>query len=127
MSKTARAKSSSALIVRLVVFGTLAVLLVLAFLDYRAKQAFTKTTEAFRDAIQQQVKGDVLKSQLKPLIQGSPTIASVDPKSTKELELAASGERYVWKGILRNYTLLLGYGPGDDPPVEIVAPADAAE
>lgn len=110
------ANSSSTMVVRLVVFGILGVLVVLAILDFRAKGQATATA----DAIQKRMEGDVLKSEIQPLIQGSPAVSSIDPKAVPELKIATTAEQYLWKGILRNYTVLLGYGLGDDPPVEIV-------
>jgi hypothetical protein len=119
MAKKGKKTSSPAVLVtRIVVFGVLALLLVFAGLDYRAKKSAQATADAFRKAIQDGGDEYVRKSLLKTLIQGSPVVSSVDPKSTTDMQLSVAVEAYVWKGILRNYAVRVGYGPGDDPPVE---------
>jgi hypothetical protein len=112
------AKSPAVLITRIVVFGALAVLLVLAGLDYRAKNSAQATADAFRKAIDDNPEVEILKSQLTPLIQGSPAVSAADPSASGSKVVGVTGEAFTWKGILRNYTVYVGYGTGDDPSVE---------
>jgi len=125
--KSEKPKSPATLITRIVVFGALGVLLVLAGLDYRAKKSAQATADAFRKAIDENTEGEILKSQLKPLIQGSPTVSAADPSATGSKVVGVTGEAYTWKGILRNYTVYVGYGTGDDPSVENINGPDSGD
>lgn len=116
--KSEKSRSPATLITRIVVFGALALLLVLALLDFNAKKSAQGTADAFRNAIDGNPEGEILKSQLQPLIQGSPAVSAADPQAVGSKVVGVTGEAFTWKGILRNYTVYVGYGTGDDPSVE---------
>ncbi len=121
-SKTAKAPKSSTRdwIIRGVVFGGLAVLLVLTLLDFQTKQAAQTTSDAWRAAVR--AKGEDVelpKSEFSIIpVQGSPQLASgpagPNPYAARTLET------YTWSGIFRNYSVRVFVGAGSDPSIESV-------
>jgi len=121
-SKASSAKSSGAgsWVVRVILFVVLAVMVVVAMKEFGARRQASASHSAVADLIAKAGENNaVLKSQIKPLIQGSPKLESVDPK-TIDSPLLKTAERYTWPGLLRSYSLTIGYSLGDDPEVEVV-------
>jgi hypothetical protein len=58
--KSEKPKSPATLITRILVFGALALLLVLAVLGFNAKKSAQGTADAFRNAIDANPEGEVL-------------------------------------------------------------------
>ena len=112
-------------IIRGVVFGVLGVLLILALLDFRTKQAATSTAEAWRAALRAKGENkDLSKSEFEKVpVQGSPTIVSTKAE-TKTIR-GVSFNTYTWKGTFRTYVVKVAFGMGNDPTVdEIEGPAE---
>lgn len=105
-------------IIRGVVFGTLGILLVVALLDFQAKQAATKTSEAWRAALTSVGEHqDLSKSKFDQIpIQGKPVVTT--DKAGPNPFSAVSVNTYVWKGTFRTYTVKVYFGMGKDAPVE---------
>jgi hypothetical protein len=107
--------------VRVIVAGILIVLLLLALADYRARTTALATGEAFRDAYDSEGElGDLLKSKLAPLVQGTPQVGPAEISSLTSPGLSVSAERYVWSSPLRTYTVTVGFRKGADPVVEVI-------
>ena len=117
-------------IIRGVVFGTLGLLLVLALLDFRAKQAATNTSKAWRAALTAVGEHEELtKSKFEQIpIQGSPVVTTVN---SDRRQLVMSINTYVWNGVFRSYTVKVHFGMGNNPSVENIEgpgePGDQAE
>ncbi len=121
-SKTAKDTKSATRdwIIRGVVFGGLAVLLVLALLDFRSKHAAQATSDAWRAAIRANGEDvELLKSEFGKIpVQGSPQLVSnpagANPYGARTLET------YTWSGIFRSYSVRVFVGAGANPPIESV-------
>ncbi|MBC8116881.1 MAG: hypothetical protein H7062_21000 [Candidatus Saccharimonas sp.] len=128
---TPKPKPSTAVrdwIIRGVVFGVLAVLLVPALQEFQAKRAATGTAEAWRAAMKAKpVDSELTKSEFgKVLVQGRPTMVS-GPAETNSLA-AKTVETYTWSGVFRQYVVKVYFGLGTDPTVEaITGPGADAE
>lgn len=107
-------------IIRGVVFGVLGVALVLALLDFQAKQAATGTASAWRAALQKQDEtSDLRKSDFDKIpIQGKPSTTSA--KAEANSYAAVTVDTYVWKGTFRSYVVKVYAGMGNDPAIEHV-------
>ncbi len=105
-------------IIRGVVFGTLGILLIVALLDFQAKQAATKTSAAWRAAMSSvDEHKDLTKSQFdQVLIQGKPVVTT--EKAGPNAFAAVSVNTYVWNGTFRTYTVKVYFGMGKDATVE---------
>ncbi|MBX3444143.1 MAG: hypothetical protein KF774_17200 [Planctomyces sp.] len=128
--KSAKNGSQATLITRIVVFGILGVLLILALLDFRKKQGAQTSATKIREhlAAKERTSEDMLKSELTALLTGSPAVSSISPSSVAALGLAAAAERLDWKGPFRTYTIFVGYGAGENPPVEVIeGPGEPAD
>ena len=119
VDETKKGKSSSTtLIVRILIFGGLGVLLVLAILDYRMKHSAQSTADAIQGAMKAKPVTDDLKmSEVPALILGSPVIESAPLSESAD---AGSRQTMTWNGIFRTYRVNLVYTPGDDPIVETI-------
>lgn len=106
--------------IRGAVFGVLAILLVLAWLDYQSKQAAASTATGWREAVRSKDEmHELKKSEFKKLaVNGSPAISSFQ-SATRSID-ANSVDTYAWKGIFRTYSVKVSFGLGDDPPVESI-------
>ena len=121
-SKASSAKDSGAgtWVVRGILFVVLAVMVVVAMKEFGPRRQASASHAAVADLIAKAGEDKpVFKSQIKPLIQGSPKLESVDPK-TIDSPLLKTAERYTWPGLFRTYSLTIGYSLGDDPEVEVV-------
>ncbi len=115
-------------IIRGVVFGGLAILLVLALQEFQTKQAATGTIDAWRATMKAKaVDADFTKSEFgKIAVQGRPTIVS-GPAGTNPYS-AKTVETYTWSGIFRRYEVKVYIGLGTDPTIEaIIGPGGDAE
>jgi type II secretory pathway pseudopilin PulG len=113
-------------IIRGVVFGILGVLLIVALLDFQAKQSATKTAEAWRAALRDKGEtADLTKSEMDKIpVSGSPSISKF--KSPTRSTHANEVDTYTWKGTIRTYVVKVSYGLGNDPTVEeITGPGEA--
>lgn len=113
-------KSPRDMIIRGVVFGGLAILLIVALLDFQAKQAAQSTGDGWRDAVKSKGEDqDVLKSEFSKLsVKGSPQIES---REAGENSFAAKTlTTYTWQGIFRSYVVKVYFGLGADPPVDAI-------
>ena len=107
-------------IVRGVLGLALAVVIVLALKELGIRRQATATHAAVSDLLSNAGEDKaVLKSQIKPLIQGAPQVESADPKSLDSPAIATA-ERYTWQGVIRNYSMTIGYSLGEDPEVDVV-------
>jgi hypothetical protein len=119
--KKSKAKPESQLvswISRGVIFGTLGILLILAVMDFQAKQAATGTAEAWRNALRSKTENaDLTKSEFdKIAVRGRPTVSS--EKAGHNAFAAVTMDTYVWKGTFNTYTVKVYFGLGTDPPVD---------
>ena len=107
-------------IIRGVIFGVLGVLLILALLDFRAKQAAASTAEAWRAALKGVAEhADLSKSDFEKIpVKGSPVVTTTKPE-TKTI-FASSFNTYTWKGTFRTYVVKVTFGLGNNPSVEQV-------
>ena len=111
-----------------VVFGVLGILLVLALLDFQAKQAATATAEAWRGALRSKGENsDLAKSEFSKIpMRGNPSVTA--DKAGPNPFGAATIETFVWKGTFRSYTVKVYFGLAKDPPVDqIEGPGDASQ
>jgi hypothetical protein len=119
-AKKSKKSSPAVLVTRIAIFGGLGILLALAFIDYRMKSDAEATSAAIRKAVQDKGETeDLLKSEVRDLIKGSPLVLPGDVKALK-LPIVQSAESYRWKGVFRTYVVTVGYSLGNDPAVEIV-------
>src|SRR5688572_18569905 len=119
-ASSVRSSSAGAWVVRGILVAVLAVMVVVAIKEFGARRQASASHAAVAELIAKAGENNaVLKSQIKPLIQGTPKLESVDPKSINS-PLLATAERYTWPGLLRSYSLTIGYSLGDDPEVEVV-------
>ena len=118
--KSAKKKSNPVVdwAIRGVVFGVLGVLLILALLDFRAKQAAAGTAEAWRAGLKSKGEhGDLYKSEFEKIpVQGSPGVVTV--QAAVKTASAVSSNTYTWKGTFRSYVVKVTFGMGNDPSVE---------
>ncbi len=107
-------------IIRGVVFGGLAILLVLAVQEFQTKNAATGTAAAWRAAMKAKpVDAELTKSEFSRIVvQGRPTIVS-GPAGTNSFA-AKTVETYTWSGVFRRYEAKVYFGLGADPTVEAV-------
>ena len=115
-------------IIRGVVFGVLAVLLVLALQEFQTKRAATGTAEAWRAAMKAKpVDAELTKSEFgKVVVQGRPVMVT-GPAETNSFA-AKTVETYTWSGVFRQYVVKVYFGLGTDPTVEaITGPGGDAE
>jgi len=115
-------------IIRGVVFGGLAILLVLALQEFLTKRAATGTVDAWRAAMKAKaVDADFTKSEFSKIaVQGRPTVVS-GPAETNSYS-AKTVETYTWSGIFRRYEAKVYIGLGTDPTIEaIIVPGSEAE
>ena len=130
-SKKTKSKPSTAArdwIIRGVVFGVLAVLLVLALQEFQTKRAATGTAEGWRAAMKAKpVDAELTKSEFgKVVVQGRPTMVT-GPAETNSFA-AKTVETYTWSGVFRQYVVKVYFGLGTDPTVEaITGPGAGAE
>lgn len=82
------------LIIRIVLGLVLAVVAVLALLDYQAKSKASATAEAWMA----QIEETAMLSDLDQYIEGDPAIKTI-PGSAKNIEIV----QYTWAGIIRSY------------------------
>ena len=108
-------------IIRGVVFGVLGILLIMALLDFGAKQSASKTAEAWRAALRAKGEdGDLTQTELRNIrVSGSPSVTTVT--SPTRSTLANTVDTYVWKGTFRSYTVKVSFGLGTDPTVKEIA------
>jgi hypothetical protein len=127
-SKTAKQPPKSAIrdwIIRGIVFGGLALLLVLALLDFQAKTAAQKTADAWHAALKSKTEEQELtKSEFSKIpVQGSPQMVS--EQAGPNQFAAKTLETYTWSGTFRKYTVKVFVGMGADPSIEsIQGPGD---
>lgn len=107
-------------IIRVVVFAVLGVGIVLGVKELRARQAAQSSLAAVSGQMASASdEKPLLKSQVKPLIVGTPTLETADHKALNA-PIVTTAERYTWSGPFRNYTVTIGYSLGADPEVELV-------
>lgn len=114
--------------IRGVVFGVLAVLLVLALQEFQTKRAATGTAETWRAAMKAKpIDSELTKSEFsKVLVRGRPTIVSGSAETNSFA--AKTVETYTWSGVFRQYVVKVYFGLGADPTVEaITGPGADAE
>ena len=106
--------------IRGVVFGVLAVLLVLALQEFQTKRAATGTAEAWRAAMKAKpVDAELTKSEFsKVVVQGRPTMVS-GPAETNSFA-TKTVETYTWSGVFRQHVVKVYIGLGTDPTVEAI-------
>lgn len=107
-------------IIRGTVFGVLGVLLIVALLDFTAKQSAQGTADAWRAALKAKDEhADLFKSEFdKVPVKGSPTVTTTQ-SATRSIT-ANSVSTYVWRGTFRTYTVKVSFGMGNDPTVESI-------
>ncbi len=107
-------------IIRGVVVVVLGVIVVLGLKELRIRKDATASHAAVSGLLSSAGEDKaVLKSQVQPLLKGTPQVETVDPKSLNSPTIA-SAEKYIWSGVIRNYSMTIGYNLGNDPEVEVV-------
>jgi len=99
------------LVIRIAIFGVLGVVLVLALLDFRAKNQATKTATAWNallDEANENSAGVLHVDKLPAAIVGSPE------KTTKTDVLGLTQLVYTWNGTLRYYKVFVIASSEDD-------------
>jgi hypothetical protein len=118
-SKPARL-SVTAWVIRAVVVVALLAFVGVGLTQTRARQSAVASHAAVAARLASADDGSPLrKSEIQPLLQGAPKMESVDGKSLNS-EAVVTAERYTWPGVIRHYTMTVGYGLGSDPEVEVV-------
>ena len=118
---TQKSKSGSnagKLVVRIVIFTALAVVLVLALIDFNSKNSAVKTAKAWRDRLGETYKNeDLYQEDLDKLTQGNPSVADA---------IAGAGQTakiFTWSRILGDdYQIQVTYAIAVKPSVEIIEP-----
>lgn len=117
---SSRKLGPGALVLRVFLLVALGCLVIVAVKEIGPRWQAAGSHKAVSDRLAKEGETNPLrKSQIKTLIQGSPEVESVDPKSLNS-PLLATAERYTWQGLIRSYSLTIGYSLGDDPEVEVV-------
>lgn len=114
--KKAKSKSGTGtLIVRLIVFGGLGVLLVLAFLDFQQRKNAERTLQNIEDKFESDEFGDIRRSHLKELIVGAPESSVAESRGEfSSIQI----ETLTWQGPFRRSRVVLYLAlPKDDPSV----------
>ena len=117
--KKSSGQSTARLVTRIVIFGTLGVLLVLAFLDNQKKNNAIESYNALTAKYDERMEdNDELRwSEVEGLMKGGPAIedAELGAAATR----ARSRKTITWNGIFKDHSVdvLLGLG-GDDPFVQ---------
>lgn len=122
-AKSAASSSGrGALIVRILVFGTLVILLLLAFLDFRAKRAYEESLDVWRAELrtQQSQRLDVELSRVRELAVGDPTEEQISQTPT------LIRYRFSWPGIFRTYAATLTFDPAVDPTLAEISAGNEA-
>lgn len=98
----------------------LVILLVLALQEFGVKQAASGTAAAWRGALRSKSENaDLVKSEFDRItVQGKPSMTS--DKAEANTVAAVTTNTYVWKGMVRSYTVKVLFGLGNDPPVEAI-------
>ena len=103
------------LIIRIVVFGTLGVLLVLALIDNRAKNAAQTSYNNLTDAIDEAGEADLHEADLEKYITGKPTRTKTPLEGSPR---AISVVTLKWSGIFREFWIKVYLGlPADNPTI----------
>lgn len=92
-------------VIRIVIFGVLGVVLILAVLDYRAKQQATETGETWLETFKADKQKDfpnLTVDELEKDMQGSPEKDEAEEKNV-----------YTWKGIFREYVITVKHDGGN--------------
>ena len=108
-------------IIRIVIFGALGVVLVLALLDYQAKTQATETGEAWRNLLTESNEGgdsELPLDTLKDSMKGSPEVSETKGQNV-----------YTWKGQFREYAITVSYDARfpEKPITSIEGPGESAE
>ena len=121
MNESAAGKNSkqktgpATLVIRVVVVGSLGVLLVLALIDNRAKNAAQTSYNNLTDALNQAGDDDLHEADLENYLLGKPT------RTKTALEVSHRGISVVtlkWTGIFREYWIKVHLGlPADNPTI----------
>lgn len=98
----------------------LVILLVFALQEFGVKQAASGTAAAWRAALSSKSENaDLVKSEFdKIAVKGKPIMTS--GKADANTVSAVTANTYVWKGMVRSYTVKVLFGLGNDPPVEVI-------
>ena len=118
------------MIIRVVVWGGVAVMALLTLLDMRSRVAAQGTRDAWIAAQDEKIKQnkDLHRSDLDSLIQGSPRLPPEEAPADRHQTVCRSMLKYTWPGILRSYTINVYLGLGDDASVEYIeGPGKVAE
>ena len=109
-------------ILRIAIFGTLAVVMVLAVMDYHLKNQASETGVIWRDLLKKANQQDIPRlpeAQLAKSLIGSPDVVKVE---------SPSQNIYTWKGPFRKYQITVNFEPGGSRLVEdIRGPGDDEE
>lgn len=112
-------QSTARLVTRIVIFGVLGVLLVLALLDNQKKNAAIDSYNAITAKYDERMKNneELRWSEVEEMAQGSPNFLDADLGSAASR--ARSRKTIMWDGIFKDHSvdILLGLG-GDDPFVQ---------
>jgi hypothetical protein len=119
---TKSAAKSRGMVIRTVVWGTLGVLVVLTLLDMKSRVAAQRTRDAWQAAQKEKVDSnrDLHRSDLEPMIQGSPSLPPVEEEADRHQDICRKVLRYTWPGIVRDYTVSVYLGLGQDASVEFI-------
>ncbi len=118
--KSAAGPDATTWIVRVVLIVILAAIVIVGLKELGPRQEATASLAAVKGLLANAGEDKaVLKSQVKPLIKGSPKVETVDAKSLNS-PLIKTAEKFTWPGIIRSYSMTIGYGLGEDPEVEVV-------
>ena len=121
-STAGNSAAKRSMVIRVVVWGSLAVMAVLTLLDVRSRMAAQRTRDAWIAALDQKVDSnrDLRQSELEPLIAGSPRLPPTKEPADRHQRICRDVLRYTWPGILRSYTVSVYLGLGEDASVEFI-------
>jgi hypothetical protein len=107
-------------IVRGLIVVALAAVVMIGLKELRARQEAVASHAAVAGLLNAGGEESVVrKSQLKPLLQGNPRLETADGAALNS-PTVATAEKYSWPGMIRTYSMTIGYSLGEDPEIEVV-------
>lgn len=104
---------------RAVVWGFILVVVGLVIIQGNAYLNFRNTNVPLQAAVKKSDDSEqaATESMVKALVRGTPAYETGAPEDAMDLPSAKRMDTYTWKALLRDYSLRVYYGAGDNPEV----------